>query len=60
MGLNSGKMRELVKKYGRTGLVTYLSLSTMVTTGKRVVCVLCACCVCVEGCVQGAAAAAQR
>ena len=50
LGMNSGKMKELVKKYGRTGLVTYLSLSTMVTTGARGVVVFCAaaaCAVCV-------------
>jgi hypothetical protein len=33
-GLNSATLKATLKKYGRTGLVTYLGLSSMVTTGK--------------------------
>lgn len=33
LGLNSSRLREGLKKYGRAGIVTYLGLSTMVTSG---------------------------
>lgn len=33
LGLNSSRLRDGLKKYGRTGIFTYLGLSTMVTTG---------------------------
>jgi hypothetical protein len=32
-GLNSDRLKQGLKKYGRTGVYTYLALSTMVTTG---------------------------
>lgn len=33
LGLNSSRLKDGLKKYGRTGIFTYLGLSTMVTTG---------------------------
>jgi hypothetical protein len=38
LGLNSGRLKEGLKKYGRTGIFTYLGLSTMVTTGEGMLC----------------------
>jgi hypothetical protein len=35
LGLNSGRLKDGLKKYGRTGIVTYLGLSSMFTTGKN-------------------------
>eukprot|EP00775_Hariotina_reticulata_P000929 gene929-1255_t len=33
IGLNTKSLQNALKKYGRSGIVTYLGLSTMVTTG---------------------------
>lgn len=38
LGLNTETLKKGLKKYGRTGLVTYLGLSTLVTTGVRAIC----------------------
>eukprot|EP00878_Enallax_costatus_P008259 GHUV01008635.1.p1 GENE.GHUV01008635.1~~GHUV01008635.1.p1 ORF type:complete len:123 (+),score=8.34 GHUV01008635.1:191-559(+) len=33
LGLNTETLKKGLRKYGRTGIITYLGLSTMVTTG---------------------------
>lgn len=31
--INAQRFKEVMRKYGRTGIITYLGLSTLVTTG---------------------------